>query len=273
MIKKFNDFDAFERAVRAKQIPSDLEHLRSLDILFYEAYRDHMILSIPGLSMMPNQVLILSDKYNYAYVEGAKIPTRVKISKLKQKKYTESTLLAYEVLAGVVAVYSEQYRKIAQKIEQLHEYPDIDEVEIVGKQVRTVSDVMEDVLQLVIEAEDEEFKFLNPEIIPYEFDILVARTRHTVDRLRNLKREINILRTKCELIEARKLNKRIELLTRVVAVLTIIGLIITVPNTVATFFGIPVISDAVDIPQIAFWLAISTVISVILSYFYVRGVI
>ncbi len=273
MIKKFNDFDAFEKAVRAKHIASDLENLRSLDILFYETYKDHMILSVPGLNMMPNQILVLSSRYNYAYVEGAKIPTRVKISKLKHSKYMESTLLAYEVLAGVVAVYGEQYRKIARKIEQLHDYPDIDEVEIVGKQVRIVSDVMEDVLQLVLEAEDEEFKYLNPDVIPYEFDILVARTRHIVDRIRNLKREINILRTKCELIEARKLNKRIELLTKIMAILTIVSLIISVPNTVATFFGIPSVAETVEIQMMVWVILISSVLAVLLSYLYVRGVI
>ena len=273
MIQKFQDFEKFEEAVRAKNIPSDIEKLRGLDILFYETYDDYMILSIPGLGVMPNQILVLSSKFNYAYCEGRKAPTRVKISKLKKSKYTESTLLAYEVLAGVISVYHEQYREIATDIEQLHDYPDIDEVETVSKRVRIVSDVVEDILQLLIEGEDKEFKYLNPDVLPYEFDILIARTRNMADRLRNLKRETNIIRSKCDIIETRKLNKRIELLTKIMAILTVISLVISIPNTVATIFGIPTVAETINIPTMMWLIVVSSIIAIAVSYLYVRGVI
>jgi hypothetical protein len=155
----------------------------------------------------------------------------------------------------------------------LHDAPDIDNVEAVSKKHRYILDIAEDVLRLCIEAEEEEFKYVNTDVIPYEFDILLARSRHLVDGLMSVRRETDVLRTKCDIIETRKLNKRIELLTKIMAVLTVLSLIISVPNTVATIFGIPTVSALFNFDFIMQVTIISAIVSVALSYFYVRGVL
>ena len=88
-----------------------------------------------------------------------------------------------------------------------------------------------------------------------------------------MRRETDSLRTKCDIIETRKLNKRIELLTKIMAVLTVLSLIISVPNTVATIFGIPTISALFTFDFIIELTVISGIIAIILSYIYVRGVL
>lgn len=277
MIKKFTDFEKFTAAAKEHNITSDLDSLRDLDIVFYEDYdEDYMILSIPAVdSSNPNQILILSKDFNLAYcsTEAKNMSKTLKLSKIRKGKYQASTLLFYEVVSSSLNTYFAELTSIKKRAHQLHDSPDIDQVEQVSKRNRDVWDIAEDVLRLCIEAEEEEFKYVNIDVIPYEFDILLARARHLVDRIKGVRRETDSLRTKCDIIETRKLNKRIELLTKIMAVLTVLSLIISVPNTVATIFGIPTISALVTFDFIIELTVISGIIAVILSYIYVRGVL
>jgi Mg2+ and Co2+ transporter CorA len=277
MIKKFTDFEKFKAAAKEHNITSDLDSLRDLDIVFYEDYdEDYMILSIPAVdSSHPNQILILSKDFNLAYCssEPKQKSKTLKLSKIRKGRYQASTLLFYEIVSSALNTYFSELTSIKKAAHQLHDSPDIDQVEQVSKRNREVWDIAEDVLRLCIEAEEEEFKYVNIDVIPYEFDILLARARHLVDRIKGVRRETDSLRTKCDIIETRKLNKRIELLTKIMAVLTVLSLIISVPNTVATIFGIPTISALFSFDFIIELTVISGIIAVILSYIYVRGVL
>lgn len=276
MIKKFNDFEKFKSAARGHGILSDFDSLYNLDIVFYEDYdEDYMILSLPAVnSSIPNQILVLSKKFNLAYCsETKKRYKKLRISKIRKQKYSASTLLFYEVVSSVIDSYFAELLSVKREINGLHDSPDIDEIERVSKRNRSVWDIAEDVLSLCIEAEEEEFKYVDIEVIPYEFDILLARARHLVDRFRSHRGEIDVLRTKSDIIETRKLNKRIELLTKIMAVLTVLSLIISVPNTVATIFGIPRVSEAVSIDLAMLLIIFSSILSVAFSYYYVRGIL
>ena len=276
MIKKFTNFQKFKEAAKEHNITSDLDSLFNLDIVFYEDYDDdnYMILSLPAVDpTAPNQILILSRNFNIAYIpESCKKFKKLKLSKIKKKKYQASTLLCYEVISSALDSYFSALTTIKRKAHKLHDLPDIDEVETISKRNMEVRDIAEDVLRFCIEAEEEEFKYVNIDIIPYEFDILLVRARYLVDRMKGVRREIDVLRTKCDIIETRKLNKRIELLTKVMAILTVLGLIISVPNTVATIFGIPAVSNLFSFDLIIELTIISGIIAVVLSYFYVREV-
>ncbi len=276
MIKKFTDFEKFKEAAKEHNITSDLDSLYDLDIVFYEDYdEDYMIISLPSVdASLPNQILILSKDFNLAYCsETKKRYQKIKLSKIKKKKYQASTLLSYEVISSALDSYFTELNTIKRKVRKLHDAPDIDEVEKSSKRNMEVRDIAEDVLRLCIEAEDEEFKYVNIDVIPYEFDILLVRARHLVDRMKGVRREIDVLRTKCDINETRKLNKRIELLTKIMAVLTVVSLVISVPNTVATIFGIPAVSALFSFDFIMELTIISAIIAVGLSYFYVREVL
>ncbi|MBD3397839.1 hypothetical protein GF412_01760 [Candidatus Micrarchaeota archaeon] len=276
MIKKFTDFEKFKGAAKEHKILSDLDSLINLDIVFYEDYdENYMILSLPAVKKdRPNQILILSKNFNIAYIPPPDVKfKKLKLSKIKHKKYQASTLLFYEVVSSALNSYFSELASIKKEAHLLHDSPDIDKVEQVSKRNREVRDIAEDVLRLCIEAEEEEFKYVNIDVIPYEFDILLARARHLVDRIKGVRRETDVLRTKCDIIETRKLNKRIELLTKIMAVLTVLSLIISVPNTVATVFGIPAVSELFAFDLIIELTIISGIIALILSYIYVRGVL
>ncbi len=275
MIKKFIDFQKFKESAKEHNITSDLDSLYNLDIVFYEDYdENYMIISIPAVDPIePNQILILSRDFNIAYVPSScRKLKKLKVSKIKKRKYQASTLLFYEVISSTLGTYFSELASIKKEAHKLHDAPDIDQVEVVSKRNREVRDIAEDVLRLCIEAEEEEFKYVNIDVIPYEFDILLARARHLVDRIKGVRRETDVLRTKCDIIETRKLNRRIELLTKVMAVLTVVGLVISVPNTVATIFGIPAVSAIFNFDFIIELTFVSGVIAIVLSYFYVKEV-
>lgn len=275
MIEKFTDFERFKEAAKERGIHSDLDSLYNLDIVFYEDYdEDYMIISLPAVnSSVPNQILILSKSFNLAYCVDSEAKKKMKLSKVKKGKYQASTLLFYEVASASLNSYFFELASIKRRVHALHDSPDIDEVENLSKRNREVRDISEDVLRLCIEAEEEEFKYVDIDVIPYEFDILLARARHLVDRIKGVRRETDVLRTKCDIIETRKLNRRIELLTKIMAVLTVVSLVISVPNTVATIFGIPTVSALFQFDFIMELTLLSAFAATILSYFYVRGVL
>lgn len=276
MIKKFRDFAKFKGAARAHGILSDFDSLYNLDIVFFEDYNDkYMILSLPAINAsIPNQILVLSKDFNLAYCgETRKRYAKLRLSKVNERKYSASTLLFYEVVSSMLDSYFSELLSVKREINTLHDAPDIEDIERVSKRNRQVWDIAEDVLSLCIEAEEEEFKYVDIKVIPYEFDILLARARHLVDRLRNHRVEIDVLRTKSDILETRKLNRRIELLTKIMAVLTVLSLIVSVPNTVATIFGIPSVSAASSIDFAMLMIILSGIFAVVFSYYYVRGIL
>lgn len=274
MIEKFTNFEDFKAAAAQKNVTGDLESLHNLDILFYEDYEDkYMIISLPGINdTIFNQILVLSDDFNLAYCsETKRKPLKLKLSKIKNRAFVESTLLAYEVLNAALDAYYAEHTSLIKQANQLHLNPDIDQVEILFRKARNLYNVADDVLKLCIEAEDEGLKYIDLKVIPYEFDVLMARARHLVDRMESFKREVDVLRTKCDINETRKLSKRIEILTQIMAVLTVISLVISVPNTVATIFGIPAVSANFEFEFIMEIVLLSSFLALLASYFYVRG--
>ncbi|MEM4272480.1 MAG: CorA family divalent cation transporter [Candidatus Bilamarchaeaceae archaeon] len=276
MIEKFTNFEDFKAAALVRNITGDLESLHNLDILFYEDYEDkYMIISFPAINdTIFNQMLILSDDFNLAYCsETKRKPLKIRLSKVKRRKFVESTLLAYEVLNSALDSYYAEHANLAKQASQLYMNPDIDQVEILFRKARNLYNVADDVLRLCIEAEDEGLKYIDLKVIPYEFDVLMARARHLVDRMDSFKREVDVLRTKCDIAETKKLSKRVEVLTQIMAVLTVISLIISVPNTIATIFGIPAVSDVFTFDFIMEMVIVSSLLALVASYFYVRGVL
>jgi len=274
MVEKFTNFEDFKAAAVNHNVAGDLENLHNLDILFYEDYDDkYMIISLPAINdTIFNQILVLSDDFNLAYCsETKRKPLKITVSKIKNREFVESTLLAFEVLNTSLDAYYAEHTNLVKQANQLHMNPDIDHVEILFRKARNLYNVADDVLKLCIEAEDEGLKYIDLKVIPYEFDVLMARARHLVDRMESFKREVDVLRTKCDINETRKLSKRIEILTQIMAVLTVISLVLTVPNTVATIFGIPAVSANFSFNFIMEIILASSFLALIASYFYVRG--
>jgi len=78
------------------------------------------------------------------------------------------------------------------------------------------------------------------------------------------KHEDRMLTSMVRLIKSNeRLGERINRLTLIMLILTWITLIISIPNTLATFFGIPKISEALRLEMIVISLAISIILPMV----------
>ncbi len=270
MILRYESFSEFVKESKSLGITSDLFSLRSLDILFYEIYDEYMIISLPFKKEIENIILILSQKKNLVYPEISKKTSSLKIGKIKKRKYLESTLLAYEVLSITLSKYTTYYdelrkRMIAYEHDKLMSDNAILEAE---KDIIKLNDIAEDFLQMLLEIEEKETKFVDTEIMEYEFDILVAKTRYLCDRLRRLKGDVDMLLSRKELIENKKMTFVMERLTRVMTVFTLVSIVISIPNTIATFYGVQPLSKGMGAEEIWVLILLSAIISTILAYWY-----
>ena len=89
--------------------------------------------------------------------------------------------------------------------------------------------------------------------------------REVLDELLNIERhEDRMLTSVVKLIETNeRLSQRINNLTWVMLALTWVTVIISIPNTLATFFGIPKVSEAFQIEIILISVLISVIIPVV----------
>jgi Mg2+ and Co2+ transporter CorA len=88
--------------------------------------------------------------------------------------------------------------------------------------------------------------------------------------VRGARKEISIARNKCEVKYSKDLNRSIERLTYIMAYLTIITVVISVPNTVATIYGIAPFAVAVEPWLIWLLIVATTAVSIVVSYYFIR---
>ncbi|MEM2896948.1 MAG: hypothetical protein QW265_02385 [Candidatus Bathyarchaeia archaeon] len=82
--------------------------------------------------------------------------------------------------------------------------------------------------------------------------------------LRLEKHEDEMITSMVRLMKANEeLNERINRLTLIMLILTWITLIISIPNTLATFFGIPKISEILELEVIVSSVIVSTIVPIV----------
>ena len=92
-----------------------------------------------------------------------------------------------------------------------------------------------------------------------------------LERCRSHVYRIASLRTKSEMLSNRELNVTMKRLTIIMAFLSIIGIVVSVPGTIGAIFGIPALSDAYFAPHprtLVIVLIISTIIITIFGWIY-----
>jgi Mg2+ and Co2+ transporter CorA len=269
MIFQYNNFDDFAAKAREIGIPSDLKALLTLNIIFYEEYEDYMIISLTDFDARPNKILVLSEHQTLVYPEI--VNAKHGLYSANSNRYSEPTITIYLALKKVLSDYVSYFETIKSRMEHASDSLDVDEIEDVDKQVKRFSDVIHDFERLLIDLEESnEMHLFDKDIVAYDFDLLLAKATHLKDRVRGARKEINIARDKCEVNYSKQLNKNIERLTFIVAILTIVTLIISVPNTVATIYGIAPISQLHGVAVILGALVVTTLLSIVVSWYYIK---
>lgn len=244
MITSFTNFDEFEVAAKNIGVRADLKALLGLDLIFLESYRKYVVLNVKDYSEQPDNLLVLSRDENLVF--SAKPPTKTDYKMFKYtlaKKFGESTVLALLVLRRVLRNYEARFKEVDSQIDSFGPNSSLDELEEITVFLRKFTDRVEDFVNLLIQLEDRKIKEVNPNYVSYDYDVLLARARHLLDRCRNHLNELRDIRSEIDVKTTRQLHATMQKLTMIMAFLTVVTVAISVPNTVATIFGIPSLSN------------------------------
>ncbi len=271
MISQFSNFDDFVKKAQQIGITSDLKALLTLDIMFYEEYDDYLVVSLVDFDSQPNKILIISEKECLVYPEILNVKHALYTAPSKGKGNSrDSTVTTFLALKKILGSYTAYYEKLNHQIEHAGQTLDLDEIEEVDKRLKKFSDVVHSFETLLIELEESTLKYINVELIGYDYDLLLAKATHLSEVCRGLKGELSIVRDKTEVRFSKELNRNIVRLTQIMAYLILVVAIISVPNTVAALFTIPAISQSVEPRTAGVILLFATTLAALISYYYIK---
>ena len=238
MIRTFSDFNEFQSAARELGIEVDLQALTVLDTLFFETYKNYLIINARDHSENPNNLLILSKENNLFYGQKQFTSKDYKMFRLSLRNpFGESTVLAFLALQEVMNNYSTRFESLHNELDEAEKKLDVDKLDSLSRAFRKLADRLEDFLDLLIKLEDRKFQQVRTNYISYDYDVLLAKTRHLLDRSRNQLGRISGLRNELEIKETRKLNERISNLTLVMKRLTALTVILMIPTIITSHYG------------------------------------
>jgi Mg2+ and Co2+ transporter CorA len=236
MIYTFDKFEDFQAKARELGITSDLEKLQSLDILFYEQYPEYVLFNLVSFESGINKITILTK--DDALIYPSLLFESDRILKIKVKgPYRESTIAAYTVLKKMSDNYYSYFEALNRELAHSSDAPSSEKLEQFSRKLRRLQDIVDDFTALLIRLNESEVPFVDTKKIGYEFDILLARSRHLEHRCEVAKSDINMLYTRREMKEGAELNKRIEKLTEVMKKLTAITIILMIPTIITSHYG------------------------------------
>ncbi|MBI4360992.1 hypothetical protein HY572_04445 [Candidatus Micrarchaeota archaeon] len=249
MIGIYSNFEEFSKVAEQMGVKDDLRALLTLNLIFFERYEDYSIVSVRDYSDSPNNILVLSKDKTVLYSEKQITQRDFRLFKYTvQKTYGESTALTLLVLKEVLRSYTKHFDKINAEIDTYSGVKDLDKIELTTVNLRKLTVDVEDFQNLLYTLEDRKVREFRTEYLEYDYDLVLARTQHLLDRCRNHLQELRDLRSEVEVRATADLNRSIKSLTVVMMFLTIITVVLSVPNTVATVFGVPPIAALYD-PQ------------------------
>ncbi len=263
----FGDFDKFREKAESLGIHEDLSELRTLGASFFRNYSKYAILVL----VLPryNFITIFKDNLSISYPFLPAIDNKW-LNEIKKRRNSENTLIAYYALDQALDEYEKEYLKAKEQIHKYEESYNFEMYEELSRSLRDLTDVVESFLRTCFRIDRSKSKFISIDLIEYDFDVLIEDARYLLDRIISTKKEINFMRNKFELEISKELNINVAKLTEIMLILTIISLIISVPNTVATIFGVAPLAQLVTPDFIIGLTLFSTVLAVIVSVWYIK---
>jgi len=238
MIYSTEVWEDFEKKIQEIGVHEDLRSLTSLDFNFFERYMNYTVVNVREFSSNPNNLMVLTEKDSYLFSNQKISEDSFKLFKYTLKKdFGESTVLALIVLKKVLASHSAEFEKLNTEIDRQEEVLDPVAVERLGRHLRKIHDAADDFLDVLIKLEDREVREVNTSYVSYDYDVLLGKTRHLIDRIKSHLDQITWLRNEIELKYSRELNKRIENLNVILKKLTALTIILMLPQVLAGHFG------------------------------------
>ncbi len=281
MIGVFSDFETFAAHMRSLGLDADLSRLLHLDMNFLETYQGHLLVNLREAIPLEraredissvSHILSLDSKDAFAYSPFSHLESESrKFVKALAKPNGESTVVFYLIANEVLKSY---YKKM-EDIRKIVNSTPVDHVDadFLSQQNRRVLDRAEDLLAIVLTVRSREFAEVDWDILKHDLEILAAQTQNLIDRSRSMAKFFDEHRRQLDIRATRSLNETVERLTHVMALLTVVGIVISIPNTIATIFGVGKIADEFTIETIHFWIWVSTVAAIVLGFLYWKSVV
>lgn len=262
MIGIYSNFDEFSKVAQEMGVKDDLQALLSLNLVFFERYDEYSIVSVRDYSDAPNNVLVLSKDKTILYSEKKITERDFRLFKYTvQKAYGESTALTLLVLKEVLASYAKYFEKINSLIDSFSSVKDSEGIEQTAVDLRKLTVNVEDFQNLLYTLEDRKVREFRTEYLEYDYDLILARTRHLLGRCRSHLQELRDVRSEIELKNAYQFNLRLEELTKIMKRLTGLTVLFMIPTLIASFYGM----NFVFMPELAHPLGYPGVIVVMAS--------
>lgn len=272
MIKIFSNLEDFKREITQIKRQIDIDSIIKLDFPFFEYEDNFAIINIPYYnSESQNNIALIYKKDIFIYT-GINFNNYKKNYKdILNKKYGESTVILLLLIKHIIKNYSQQFEKIRDKMNSLDLNPILDEIEHSGRELRRLTDRLEELLQIIIIIREREIKIFDNQLLSFDYEMLNVECRYWLERCRSHIYRISSLRTKSEMKSNKQLNDTMHRLTIIITFLTIVSIVVSVPGTVGAIFGIPALSEAYFkdyVGILVFALIGITLISVLLGVLY-----
>lgn len=275
MIKTFTDSAEFQKFIRHVGMDIDIESMLHLEFPFVENRDKFTVISVPDYSGENHQnILAMSKDHTVIYSDESLEVVRKELKVAMKKAYGESTVMTLVLIRTVLKNYSRQFEKIRAKMNDLDLDPVLDDIEKAGRDLRRLTDRIEELVQLMMTLKEKDLKEFDTSLIQVDYDLLFGEARYWLERCRSHIYRIASLRTKSEMKSNKQLNDTMGRLTVIMTFLTIVSIVINVPGSVGAIFGIPALSDAYfekHINLLVVTLVTTTLLSVILGYVYWRS--
>ncbi|MBI5635466.1 magnesium transporter CorA family protein [Candidatus Micrarchaeota archaeon] len=239
MIKSFGDFGEFKAEARKLGYPKDLTELTRHEIKFLEKYDNFTVINLHDYGRgNNNNLMVLTAGKSLLYSEKKIGAGDLRLYKsVLGKKFGESTAFALVATHRVLENYEDYFEKISDDIDGLEENLDIGRIQHNAKVLRKLHDKVEEFVDVVLELKERKVREVKTEYLTYDFDLLVAKANHLLNRAKSHLSQLNNLRTEYEIRSTNELNKQIKFLTLVMKNLTALTVILTVPMLIASWYG------------------------------------
>ncbi len=272
MIKFFTKIPDFKKELKEEDINIPIGSILNLDFPFVENRKNFTVITVPDYSSEDSENVIVMTKDRVLVFSGKDLnPAGKNFKDVIKKRYGESTIVTFLLLKNVVKNYSKEFEKIRAIMNELDVNPILEEIEKSGRQLRRLTDRMEELVQLIMKLKERDIEYFEPLLISFDYEILQSESRYLLERCRSHIYRVASLRTKSEMESNRELNARITRLTVIMTFLTIISIVVNVPGTIGAIFGIPALSNAYFESHIQFLiitLISTTILSIIFGYIY-----
>ncbi len=267
MIRTFSDFNEFRNAALELGVEVDLEALTKLGVLFFEPYKNFLILNVRDYGENPNNFLLLSKFESLFYSDKQFTSRDYKLYRLTMRQpFGESTVICLLAMREAMNSFSKKFEELHNRLDETEKNLDVDALDELGKSFRKLSDKLDDFVDLLLKLRDRKIPQVNTKYVSYDFNILAGKAQHTLDRTKNQLSRITGLRNELEVRATTELSANVEKLTFIMAYLTLASLVIAVPNTIATIFGVSTIAQIASVESVWFWLIALTILSIAVSF-------